>query len=57
MTAYASKPVSRLGRFAEIARVLVRLDDVASVIVNANHSIMKSALSLFIEPRLKLRSP
>jgi hypothetical protein len=41
----------------EIATVFVRLDHIASVIVNANHSIMKSALSLFIEPRLTLRSP
>jgi hypothetical protein len=27
-------------RFVEVASVLVRLDNVASIIVNANHSIM-----------------
>jgi hypothetical protein len=37
---YSSRSDSRLGRFAELARVLVRFDHVASVIVNANHIIM-----------------
>jgi hypothetical protein len=41
----------------EIARVLARLDHVASFIVNAKHGIMKSAPSLFIGSRLTLRSP
>jgi hypothetical protein len=29
-----------LGRFAELARVLVCFDDVADLIVNANHGIV-----------------
>jgi hypothetical protein len=36
---YPSKPVFRLGRFAEIPGVLVRFDHVARIIVNANHSL------------------
>jgi hypothetical protein len=35
-----SKPEQRGSRLFEIARVLVRFDHVASVIVNANHCIM-----------------
>ena len=34
------KNPERLGRFAELARVLVRFNHVASLIVNANHSVM-----------------
>jgi hypothetical protein len=44
-------------RLDEIALVLVPSITIARVIVSANHGIMKSALSLFIEPRLTLRSP
>ena len=39
MRRYASEN----SRFFEIARVLVRLDHVASVIINADHSIMRAA--------------
>ena len=34
------KNPEHLGRFAEIARVLVGFDDVACIIVNADHGIM-----------------
>jgi len=37
---YSSRSDSRLGRFAELAPVLVRFDHVASRIVNPNHGIM-----------------
>jgi hypothetical protein len=39
-------PISLTSRLFEIAVVLLRLDHVASRIVNANHSIMRSALKL-----------
>jgi hypothetical protein len=35
-----------LGRFAELARVLVRLDHVARYILNANHRVMGAAAVL-----------
>jgi hypothetical protein len=35
-----------LSRFFEIARVLVCFDHVASVIVNANHSVVRTAAML-----------
>jgi hypothetical protein len=34
------KNPQRLGRFTELARVLVRFDHVASIIINANHGIV-----------------
>ena len=36
-------PLSELCRFFEIALVLVRLDHIASCIVNADHSVMRTA--------------
>jgi hypothetical protein len=45
---------AKLGKTAiEIAALICG----AATALNANHNIMKSALSLFIEPRLTLRSP
>jgi hypothetical protein len=32
--------VSRSVRFSELARVLVRLDHITAIIVNANHRVM-----------------
>jgi hypothetical protein len=46
MTAYASKPVFWLGRFAKIPRVLVRFDHVTWFVVNANHSVMGAGAKL-----------
>ena len=40
------EPEKRPLRLFEIARVLVRFDHVASVIVNANHGIMRTAIKL-----------
>jgi hypothetical protein len=39
-----------LGAGLEIARVLVRLDDVACLIVNANHGVMRAAEKLLAKP-------
>jgi hypothetical protein len=45
---YSSRSDSRLGRFAELARVLVRFDHVASSIANANDGVMLAAVRLCI---------
>ena len=40
------QPANGVLRSLEIVRVLVRFDHVASVIVNANHSVVRSAAKL-----------
>jgi hypothetical protein len=55
--------VSRPSPLFELARVLVRLDHIASVIVNANHSIMRTGSKLGVTDciadcvRLAVREP
>src|SRR5438309_875243 len=51
-SARAAQPIKSTSRLFEIARVLVRLDHVASFTVNANHSIMRAAEKLSVVDRV-----